>query len=425
MAFKNNINAGDDPTTRAGGIATGAGAIGDMTGANANLGATRNTDMLLSTYGERAGSNAGLRHSLDNVQGEYTDRRKQQVNPYQNYNLAKQNPMGNLNNKTAVQTDRLSRAADALNNRMWWQSGGFHADTLRGGVGTGSGVAEMHRFDPITTQEMRQQRMNENVEQAVRAQQAQLQADTNRHSLELQQARDNMSMGQLSAYYMNDPQIEALQRQTNINLNWAMPAQLAYAQNASNIAAYAQNFLNYDFCSQFYDLWREDPSAAAMLMDKIGYNAIPQGVALQFNNRMEWQKAQEERLGRPLTSEEQLKVYNDADRQLATEQHKADIAAEQATSGTSISQTRRQSTKAKKDLNKDQWWTEANRDIYEKANANPLFDSVIYDERSTNPQTGLKQEKKDIKKAERKEAKNAKAERKHLAALKKLENGGV
>lgn len=91
-----------------------------------------------------------------------------------NTNVARENRYGeNLNGMSFNATRNLSRAADRLNNREWWNGGEAGAYSFRNGTVSGSnGFA--YKKQPIETQEMRQMRMQEGLENQ------QLNADLNR-----------------------------------------------------------------------------------------------------------------------------------------------------------------------------------------------------------------------------------------------------
>ena len=86
-----------------------------------------------------------------------------------NTNVARENRYGeNLNGMSFNATRNLSRAADRLNNRRWWNPGKLSSDPDNAVIG------HSERYEPVETQEMRQMRMQEGLENQ------QLSADLNR-----------------------------------------------------------------------------------------------------------------------------------------------------------------------------------------------------------------------------------------------------
>lgn len=125
------------------------------------------------------------------VQGNWNKAAKDAVVPWHDQNLAKNNPYGNLNNKSFEQTLNLSRQADRFNNHLDWDPGHVGRTTYHLGS-TESDTGHAYRRDPIETQEMRQMRANENVDALARQGQAGLQADMNRYGLDLQRQSDTL-----------------------------------------------------------------------------------------------------------------------------------------------------------------------------------------------------------------------------------------
>lgn len=127
---------------------------------------------------------------------------------YWNYNLAKNNPNGNLNNRSFGRTLRQSRLADALNNQRHWKAAKIGRRT-NSGFGTNEfqeGYSE--RWEPIETQEMRQMRANERLDETARQRQINRAENIQDYPLELQKRADQYK--QQLAYY---------QSQTGIDLN--------------------------------------------------------------------------------------------------------------------------------------------------------------------------------------------------------------
>lgn len=94
------------------------------------------------------------------------------MDPYWNYNHARNNIRGNINGMNYYQTLNRSRLADSLNNRFHAMPTdiGSRAVTGEGISGSGTGVegATPKQWQPITTQEMRQMRANERLDESAR-----------------------------------------------------------------------------------------------------------------------------------------------------------------------------------------------------------------------------------------------------------------
>lgn len=127
---------------------------------------------------------------------------------YWNWNLAKNNPNGNLNNRSFGNTLRQSRIADALNNKRQWKAANIGRRT-NSGFGTKEyqeGYSE--RWEPIETQEMRQMRYNEQMDAAARQRQINRAENIQDYPLDLQRNADQLRQ-QLTHY----------QAQTGIDFN--------------------------------------------------------------------------------------------------------------------------------------------------------------------------------------------------------------
>jgi hypothetical protein len=113
---------------------------------------------------------------------------------YWNWNLAKHNPNGNLNNRSFGKTLGLSRLADALNNQRHWRAAQIGRRT-NSGFGTHEytpGYSE--RWEPIETQEMRQMRADERTDEAQRNRQVNRAENVQDYPLELQKMTDQSRM---------------------------------------------------------------------------------------------------------------------------------------------------------------------------------------------------------------------------------------
>lgn len=119
--------------------------------------------------------------------------REQQLGNYAYYdwNLAQNNPRGNLNQRSYDTTLRMSRLADAVNNRLHWNPGTASTIMTRNGPQTlGQGTGEVEKWEPIETQEMRQMRANERLDERAREAGVDLQSRIQAYPQEVQEQMD-------------------------------------------------------------------------------------------------------------------------------------------------------------------------------------------------------------------------------------------
>lgn len=105
------------------------------------------------------------------IDSSFTDNPKEWYRRYRYWdrNLAQDNPRGNLNNMAFRDTAFRSRIADALNNERHLKPTDIGRRTLHmGATGTGADQAGSERWEPIETQEMRQMRANERLDEMTR-----------------------------------------------------------------------------------------------------------------------------------------------------------------------------------------------------------------------------------------------------------------
>ena len=151
---------------------------------------------------------------------------------YWDWNLAKDNPNGNLNNRTYGQTLSASRLADALNNKRHWRAAKIGRRT-NSSFGTNEytpGYSE--RWEPIETQETRQMRANEAMDLAARQRQVNRAENIQDYPLELQKMADR-TRSELAKYAS----------QTGIDLQRAMQASKWQAEYGKSWDTYWTNFV--------------------------------------------------------------------------------------------------------------------------------------------------------------------------------------
>ena len=149
---------------------------------------------------------------------------------YWNWNLAKDNPNGNLNNRTYGQTLSASRLADALNNKRHWKPTdiGYRTSGIAGTQALQRGYSE--RWEPIETQETRQMRANEAMDIAARQRQVNRAENIQDYPLELQKLSDH-TRSELTKYAS----------QTGIDLQRAMQASKWKAEYGDSWQTYWTN----------------------------------------------------------------------------------------------------------------------------------------------------------------------------------------
>ena len=134
---------------------------------------------------------------------------------YYDWNLAQNNPRGNLNQKSYDTTLMMSRLADSVNNRLHWNPGTASTIMTRNGPQTlGQGTGDVEKWEPIETQEMRQMRANERLDERAREAGVDLQSRIQAYPQEIQEQMDENA--RKLRYYMNqmdDDYISWLQKE--------------------------------------------------------------------------------------------------------------------------------------------------------------------------------------------------------------------
>ena len=152
---------------------------------------------------------------------------------YWNWNLAKNNPNGNLNNRSFNTTLSQSRLADAFNNQRHWRAAKIGRRT-NSGFGTNEyqeGYSE--KWQPIETQEMRQMRADERLDEQARSRQVNRAENIQDYPLELQKMADKVK-SDLTRYAS----------QTGIDLQRTMQAGKWNAEYGQSWSTYWSNFMN-------------------------------------------------------------------------------------------------------------------------------------------------------------------------------------
>lgn len=130
------------------------------------------------------------------IDSSYTDNPEEWSRRYAYWdtNLAKDNPRGNLNGMTFRDTRLHSRLADALNNERHLKPTDIGRRTLNyGATGTGADQAGSERWEPIETQEMRQMRANERLDEKARGYDVDRQKMIEDYPMELRKQMDKVN----------------------------------------------------------------------------------------------------------------------------------------------------------------------------------------------------------------------------------------
>lgn len=184
------------PTTGGGTSATAnISNIPDVTPAEASSKAQKTRDVYTNTQMDEDLRRARRRN--EDIASSFIDNEEEwnRMYPYWSWNLAKENPRGNLNGMNFRDTRYMSRPADALNNERHLKPTDIGHRTLHyGSTGTGAEGAGSERWEPIETQEMRQMRANEELDKRARQRDVDRQADVEDYALELRKMLDKSSI---------------------------------------------------------------------------------------------------------------------------------------------------------------------------------------------------------------------------------------
>lgn len=116
-----------------------------------------------STLSEASGRLKGLRNAASSAE------EKMSADPYYAGNHAKDSPLGNLNNRSYKRTLAMSRMADLLNSQRFYKAGDIGARTSKGGGAIN--IGSWGRYEPVETEETRQMRADERLDEAQRERQ--------------------------------------------------------------------------------------------------------------------------------------------------------------------------------------------------------------------------------------------------------------
>ena len=178
------------------------------------------------------------------IDASYTDNPEEwnRRDPYWDWNHAKDSKRGNLNGMSFRDTRLHSRLADALNNERHLKPTDIGRRTLHmGATGTGADQAGSERWEPIETQEMRQMRANERLDEIARGNDIERQRRIEDYPLDLREKMDEINMD-LAKYAA----------QTGIDVERAMQKAIQTAEYSDSWSTYWSSLLHQFM--QEYDL---------------------------------------------------------------------------------------------------------------------------------------------------------------------------
>lgn len=205
-----------------------------------------------------------------------TDQMKSKLDPYWNQNHAMDSRRGNLNGMSYGSTLNMSRMADRLNNRVW-QKGGSGGYRAIGGPSMGIDRGDWdHKVAPIETQEMRQMRTNERLDERARGYDVDRQNTVLNYGIDQQRAADQVKTSLAQATGMSDIQVNDMIRNAMINTDITMPANTYYAEMLNRFNTYLR--LNAQSTAVRYaaETYLQNPALGMMFANSVaGIGQVP------------------------------------------------------------------------------------------------------------------------------------------------------
>lgn len=169
-----------------------------------------------------------------------TDETRDKMDPHWKDNHAKDNWRGNLNGKSFNSTLRLSRAADAMNNARHWNPG-LAGRRTNSSFGTNEMTeANSERWEPIETQEMRQMRANERMDERQRDYDIKRAAGVLDYGTELEKLNSQQKAEIAKLITQEDLSVDQALRIVLGQTDMEMPAQLHYKLKESEFHRHLQ-----------------------------------------------------------------------------------------------------------------------------------------------------------------------------------------
>lgn len=252
----------------------------------------------------------------DSIVDDYnTDKQRSTWDPYWNKNNAKDNWRGNLNNKSYRSTLNLSRAADALNNRRFWDPGTGGRRT-NSGFGTNEAqLGHSERWEPIETQETRQMRANERLDERARQADVDLAADVRRNTFDMQQQNQQMQFALAQAMGMTDMQLKDYMKRGQFDMEYKRRFEQHVQEQLQTFAGRLQLSLRSEALGLALKEYAKNPEVASLISQ-----ALLGGVQMPTLRNMLISQMTGELSGKGLSAYDQLRAINGMLQQLGLQE---------------------------------------------------------------------------------------------------------
>lgn len=270
MQYRGNTASDDTPSTQP------ASVNGDfkMPGFNAgqpsadNIAAGNRSVDKAKNEGERVYSETDKDNIVTNTRGRsqgiqdlYTDATKRNMYEHYDHNLAMNNPRGNLNGLSGARTRNLSRMADAYNNATRWDPG-LAGRRTNSSFGTNEMQNSSYYKDNIETQEMRQMRANERIDEQVRGYDARRQDRVDSHNIAMQEWADQSAINLAGTIGQGDAAFGNALKQLIADIEYTQPNSNAMSAVMQRFLATLPYELKSKVAAQAERAWRENPAWA-------------------------------------------------------------------------------------------------------------------------------------------------------------------
>ena len=185
---------------------------------------------------DKASIVTNTRGRAQGVQDLYTADTKRNMYEHYDHNLAMNNPRGNLNGLSGARTRNLSRMADAYNNATRWDPG-LAGRRTNSSFGTSNMQNSSYYKDKIDTQEMKQMRANERIDEQVRGYDAKRQDRVDSHNIAMQEWADQSAINLAGAIGQGDVAFGNALKQLVADVEYTQP-------NSNAMTAVMQRFIS-------------------------------------------------------------------------------------------------------------------------------------------------------------------------------------
>lgn len=210
---------------------------------------------------DKQGIAANVRDGVTGVRDSYTADDKRNAYEHYDANLGAGSTRGNINGMSNARTLGLSRAVDAYNNATRWQPG-LAGRRTNSSFGTNEMQANNYYKDTINTQDARQMRANERVDEQVRMYDAARQNRVDSHNMALQEKSDDIQMQMQQLIGQGDINFGNATRQLVMDLEYGEPnrarVQMAVSRYLSAIAMYDKTRV----AQLAMEIWDDNPTLA-------------------------------------------------------------------------------------------------------------------------------------------------------------------